>query len=151
MNDFLLKDSLGYQNLHFGTTYLLFSKPTGVLLAYITLSMGAVRLGGDWQDFVSGGRRLSEYPKNFPNQFPALLIGRLATNKGEEGKGAASLLVEYALKIALEERGKIGCVCIAAHAYKEKKVTDWYLRKSFKFCSSAKKGSENVPMYLELG
>jgi len=113
--------------------------------------MGTVRMGDGREDFHAGGRRLSEYPKNFPNQFPALLIGRLATDKSEEGRGAAGLLVEYALKLALEERGKIGCVCLAAHAYNEEKVIEWYLKKRFRLCPDTRKGLDTVPMYFELG
>ena len=151
LNDFLLKDALGYQSLHFGITYLLFSKSDNKLLAFITLSMGTIRLSDERLDFIAGGRRLEEYPKNFPNQFPALLIGRLATDTSEQNKGAASLLLDFAVKMALDEREKIGCVCLAAHAYNDKKVIDWYLKKRFKLCLGVKKELDTVPMYFELG
>ena len=113
--------------------------------------MSAIRLVDERDNFQAGGRRLSEYPKNFPNQFPALLIGRLATDKNEQGKGAASLLLDKALQMAFDERERIGCVCLAAHAYNEPKVIEWYKKRKFKLCSDAKKGMDTVPMYFELG
>jgi hypothetical protein len=30
------------------------------------------------------GKKLGEYPKDFPNQFPALLLGKLAPDPGRD-------------------------------------------------------------------
>ncbi len=151
LNHFLKKDALGYQRLHIGTTYLLFCKCDGKLLAYITLSMGALKLPEKKEGFMLAGRRLEEYPKDFPNQLPALLMGKLATDRAEEGRGAASILLKHAMAVALEHRKAMGCAFLVAHAYTEPEVLGWYERKRFMRIVRNIEGRETVPMYLELG
>lgn len=151
LNDFLRKDALGYQNLHLGTTYLLLRRSDNKLLAYTTLSMGALKLPEKKEEFMFVGKELGEYPKDFPNQFPALLLGKLATNKREEGRGAASLLLDFAVHTALEQRQAVGCAFLVAHAYAKPGVVAWYSRKLFKSISQKTEGRQTVPMYFELG
>ncbi len=150
LNDFLQKDALGYQNLHLGITYLLFRKSDSKLLAYTTLSMGALKLPEKKEEFVFAGRKLGEYPKDFPNQLPALLIGKLATDKSEEGRGAASLLLDFATRIALEQRKAVGCAFLVAHVYAKPDVVGWYERKFFKRIVQKLEGRETIPLYSEL-
>jgi len=151
LNHFLQKDALGYQQLHVGTTYLLFRKSDGKLLAYITLSMGALKLPEKKEGFTLGGKRLDEYPKDFPNQLPALLMGKLATDRTEEGRGAASILLKHAMAIALEHRQAMGCAFLVAHAYAKPEVLGWYEGKRFKRVIQNTAGRETVPLYFELG
>ena len=127
LNEFLRKDAFGYQNLNLGITYLLLDDKNK-LLAYVTLGMGSLRIP-DMHEFDFHGKKLKEYPKDFPNQFPALLIGKLATNKDDENKGGGGLLLDYALKIAMEEKQKIGCAYVLAHVYPES--LDWYKKNGF--------------------
>lgn len=151
LNDFLKKDALAYQNLHLGHTYLLMRKSDSKLLAYITLSMGALKLPENKHEFVFAGKRLGDYPKDFPNQFPALLIGKLATDRTEEGKSAASLLFEHALQTAYRQRQSIGCAFLMTHAYATPAVLGWYEKKRFQRVISHVDGRETLPLYLELG
>ncbi|MFH1095567.1 MAG: hypothetical protein V1728_05095 [Candidatus Micrarchaeota archaeon] len=151
LNDFLRKDALSYQKLHIGTTYLLLRKSDSKPLAYITLSMSALKLPEKKEEFTLAGRRLGEYPKDFPNQLPALLLGKLATDQSEEGKGAASQLLDFAVYLALAQRESIGCAFLVAHAYATPKVVGWYERKRFMRIVRDIEGRETVPLYLELG
>lgn len=127
-------------------TYLLFNGGDK-LVSYITLGMGALRIP-DKGVFVFRGRRLADYPKDFPSQFPGLLIGKLATDKSEAGKGGASILLDFAVKVALEAREKIGCAYLLAHVYPES--TGWYEKRGFRTYVENAAGRETVPMYFEL-
>jgi GNAT superfamily N-acetyltransferase len=151
LNDFLRKDALSYQKLHLGTTYLLLRKSDSKPLAYITLSMSALKLPEKKEEFILAGKRLGEYPKDFPNQLPALLLGKLATDKREEGKGAAGRLLDFAVHTALEQRKSIGCAFLVAQAYARPTVVGWYERKLFRRIIQKIEGRETVPLYLELG
>ena len=113
--------------------------------------MGALKLPEKKEDFIFVGKRLGEYPKDFPMQMPALLIGKLATDKSEEGKGAASLLLGYAISIALEQRHAVGCAFLVAHVYAMPKIVSWYEKKYFKRVFQNIEGRETVPLFLELG
>ncbi len=149
LNDYLKTDALGYQNLHLGVTYLLFSKAGGHVISYLTVANGSLRIS-DSKEFVLRGRRLGDYPKDFPRQFPALLICKLATDKKEEGCGGAGLLLEYAVSIAMKNRQTAGCSHLIAHAKASAGVIDWYEHKGFRTDYSDFVGMETVPLYLEL-
>ncbi len=151
LNYFLQHDALGFQHLHIGVTYLLFRKSDNKLLAYTTLSMGALKLPEKKEEFVFVGKKLGEYPKDFPIQMPALLIGKLATDKSEEGKGAASLLLDHAATVAFGLRNAVGCAFLVAHVYALPKIVSWYEKKYFKRVFQGIEGRETVPLYFELG
>jgi len=146
MNEFLVQDALEYQRLSLGITYLLFDR-NSKLISYLTLGMGALKLP-DKAEFELHGKKLKEYPKQFPNQFPALLIGKLATDEKDEGSGGGSLLVDFAIKQALELRPRIGCAYVLAHVYPEK--VGWYRKKGFGTHVRDFAGLETIPMYFEL-
>jgi hypothetical protein len=151
LNEFLQKDARGYQKLHIGTTYLLFRKSDNKLLAYTTLSMGALKLPEKKEEFIFAGKKLSDYPKDFPNQLPALLIGKLATDKSEERRNAATILLKYAIQLAMEQRRTIGCAFLVAHVYTKPEIIKWYEGKFFKRIIQDLEGRETIPMYFELG
>ena len=146
LNEFLVRDALEYQKLNLGITYMLFNKEKK-LVSYITLGMGALKIP-DKKEFEFKGKMLKDYPKDFPSQFPALLIGKLATDKDEEGMGGASLLLDYAVKTILGLRDKIGCAYLVAHVYPES--LDWYKTKGFKTYVTQVANRETIPMYFEL-
>jgi len=149
LNEFIKKDAMEYQNVHLGVTYLLLDKQTNKLLSYVTFAMGSLKIP-DKEEFILRGKKLKDYPKDFPNQFPALLIGRLATDRTEEGKGGASLLIDYGVKLALSEREKVGCGYLLAHAYASAKVVEWYKKVGFKTYVDKIEGRDTIPMYFEL-
>jgi len=140
---------MAFQRLHPGITYLLISKQGGKLISYLTLATGSLKIP-DEKEFVLRGRRLGEYPKDFPRQFPALLIGKLATDKDEEGRGGAGLLLDYIVGIALSIRKSAGCSHLIAHAKAAPGVIEWYRHKGFRTDILKWAGRETIPLYLEL-
>lgn len=149
LNEYLQKDALPYQKIHLGITYALFSKEGGKPISYASIAMGSLRIP-DEKEFVLKGKKLQEYPKDFPRQFPALLIGKLATDQTESGRGGAGLLLDFVVKLALRVRAEIGCSHIIAHAKPKQSTIDWYVHKGFATDISDWKGRETVPMYFEL-
>ena len=150
LNEFLDDDASEYQKLNLGITYLLLRKNDNKLLSYMTISMGALKLPEKKAEFLFRGRSLGEYSKSFPNQFPAILIGKLATDSDEEGKGCAARLIEIAVKTALEVRQRIGCSYLVAHAKNTQNVITWYETRGFRAYIFDLKGRDTIPMYLEL-
>ncbi|VVC01953.1 Uncharacterised protein [uncultured archaeon] len=150
LNEFLQKDALEYQKLHLGVTYLLLDRTCSRVISYITLSMGSLKVP-DHKEFVLRGRKLADYPKDFPMQFPALLIGRLATDRKEEGRGGAHILLDLAVEMALKTREDMGCGFLLAHAVADERVVGWYKKSGFKAFVDSVAGRETVPMYFELG
>ena len=146
LNNFLIRDAIEYQKMKLGITYLLFNYQAK-LVSYTTLSMGSLKIP-DKEEFKFLGKRIFEYSKEFPGSFPALLIGKLATDKTQESKGGASLLLDYAVRLSIELREKIGCSYIVAHAYPE--TVSWYQKKGFKTYVKEFKNLETIPMYFEL-
>ncbi|HLD59991.1 MAG TPA: hypothetical protein VI912_03290 [Candidatus Bilamarchaeaceae archaeon] len=135
-----------YQKLNLGMTYLLFNK-NNEPISYVTLGMGALKIPNKEQ-FEFRGKKLKEYPKEFPNNFPALLIGKLATNKSQENKGGAGILLDFSVKLALKVRKEMGCAYLIAHVYLES--ISWYEKKGFRTFISDTKKRDTIPMYLEL-
>ncbi len=149
LNEYLKKDALAYQNLHLGVTYVLFTKLANKPVSYMTLAMGSLKIP-DKHEFILRGKKLREYTKIFPQQFPALLIGKLATDKNEEGKGAASILLDYAAKIAMNARQQFGCSHLIAHARATEKIVDWYKKRGLVTYVEDLIGRDTIPMYFEL-
>ncbi len=146
-NEFLINDALEYAKLNLGITHLLFEKGTDKLLSFITLGMGTLKIP-DEIDWELKGKRLKEYPKVFPNQFPALKIGQLATQKEEENRGVASLLISFAIRLALAYQKEVGCKYIVLDA--DPRQVKVYEKRGFKTWIRDFGGRETIPMYLEL-
>ncbi|MFA5077786.1 MAG: hypothetical protein WC488_05165 [Candidatus Micrarchaeia archaeon] len=149
LNEYLKKDALAYQKLHLGVTYILFTKAANKPISYMTLAMGSLKIP-DKCEFTLRGKKLGDYAKMFPQQFPALLIGKLATDRNEEGKGAASLLLDYAAKIAIAARQQFGCSHLIAHAKATQKIVDWYKRRGLVTYVEDLTKRDSIPMYFEL-
>ncbi len=149
LNDYLRNDAIAYQRLHLGMTYLLLPKSEDRVISYLALATGSLRVT-DTKEFKLQGRPLREYPKIFPHQFPALLVGKLATDKSEEGRGGAGFLLDHAVGVALGIRKSAGCTHLVVHAKTNERTIGWYTRKGFLPCAEIAKDRETVPLYLEL-
>ena len=146
-NNFLHNDALEYTKLNLGVTYLLFRQADDKLIAFTTLGTGAIRIP-DKLEWELHGKKLKDYPKMFPNQFPALKIGQIATITEEEGKGAGTLLLHFASKLATELKSRVGCTYLVLDA--RSKRIDWYKKRGFKTWITNISGMETVPMYTEI-
>lgn len=146
-NNFIHNDALEYAKLNLGVTYLLFRQADDKLIAFTTLGMGAIKLP-DKFEWELHGKKLKFYPKQFPNQFPALKIGQIATAKEEEGKGAGTLMLQFASKMASDYKSQIGCAYLVLDARSNK--LSWYKKRGFRTWITDIDGMETIPMYLEI-
>ncbi len=146
LNEFLNTDAFHYMGLKLGITYLLIDKATGELISYSALSTGAVRID---DEVVFQGLKRKDYPKDLPNQFPALLIGRLATDKTKEGNGGGSLLLKHAIKNALDLTLKLGCTHLAVHSNRRPETVKWYSSRGF-ICADPNSKKETLTFFFEL-
>lgn len=77
---------------------------------------------------------------------PCLFIGKLATDKDESGRGAASHLVNFTVSRAVEISRQIPVPFIALDAYSDK--IEFYRGMDFRVAFTPEEGSRTVTMYL---
>lgn len=143
-DDYLRKDALANRNFRLSETCLLLEN--GKLISYITLSVGSF-------DLSTNKRLLSVRIRDKPfriysKTMPCLLVGKLATDRGETGRGGATLLIDYAVKKLVEINEKIPVPFLALHAYPEK--AGFYGRLGFEEARKGAKNSRTIAMYLEV-
>src|SRR3989338_6053216 len=137
---FLVEDSMKNQQLSISTTYLWFYKPTGELVAYISLLNDSLRI------------RETELEKLFVEKgilyksLPALKIGRLCVDNRFTGRGIGTFLTKFAMIKASKIGEDVGCRFLVLDSKKEsvefyKKMGFWILRGDEK---------EAIPMYYDL-
>lgn len=92
--------------LHLAVTYV--AVVDGRLVGFATVAGGAIE-----RSSVPSGRmrkRLPAYP------LPVLRLARLGVDSRAKGIGIGKALLRFVLKLALEERDRIGCVAVVADA-----------------------------------
>lgn len=134
LNDFFANDAVLYSKRLLGKTYLLCSKDNPkVIVAAFTLSNDSIRMTN----------KLNEESKNdflkFANlenkrlrRYPAILIGRLATNKDFAGNGIGTAVMDF-IKYRLRYNNKSGCRFIIVDAYNSNSTLHFYQKNDFKF------------------
>jgi len=146
-DNFLKHDALMSQGVRLSETYLLFEDENRKkIISYVTVTVGSFQLSRE-RKMMSV--RISDKPfRIFSNHMPCLLIGKLATDKGEIGRGGARHLVDFAIDKAMGVDLPIPFV--ALHTYPE--MVGFYEKLGFKeaFHSKSKRASELATMYFEL-
>ena len=137
---FVKEDIFTYQEEKLGVTYLL-TDDAGKLLSFITLANGSI----DLQQL-----KLELPISERPSKLPALLIGRIATSDGFQGKGHGSSLIEFAVSLALKLSGTLGIRMVIVHARTDTKIIDFYTKNGFTPCFKNWSGRDTIPMYLDL-
>ena len=121
LNDFLRDDALKQQRSRFNTTYVFYYGEHGQPprpVAFVALSASEVRKGDSLL-------RRAPYPS-----IPALLIGRLAVDEREQGKGLGSEIMGWIRNTARSL--PIGCRFLALHVDQENEAAiRFYRREDF--------------------
>ena len=141
---FLKNDALGNQNIGLSQTFLLFEEKNSAPVAYITLSIGSFKLDKD--EAIEGIQIREKQYHIYSNNMPCLFIGKLATDKNESGRGAASHLVNFAVSRAVEISKHIPVPFIALDAYSDK--VDFYKKLNFRIAFTPQKDSSTITMYV---
>ncbi len=105
------------------TVFVLIDDPDPNVLAYYTLSNYTVDITALDRAFA---KRLPRYP-----QLPATLLGRLAVDNRQQGKGLGGLMLIDGLKKALNVSKQIASILVIVEALDEKAVS-FYLKYNFK-------------------
>lgn len=145
-NGYLKNSAFPNQTRHLSETFLLFEKDGRRLISYATLSFGSFKLASDRE---IGGVKIKRKPfRVYANNLPCLLIGKLATDKGETKRGGASLLISFAIRKALEVDRVLSLPFIALDAYADK--IDFYRKNGFKIAYGPKKADRTAALYLQI-
>ena len=134
LNDFFAYDSVKYSERLLGKTYLLCLKTNPkTIVAAFTVSNDSIRMTNKLNEeskqiFLSA----SSLEDKRLRRFPAVLIGRLATNKKFAGKGFGTAIM-YFIKTWFRFNNKTGCRFIIVDAYNNQATLHYYLKNGFKF------------------
>lgn len=128
LNDFFAKDCVKYSERLLGKTYLLCLKENPkIIVAAFTVSNDGIRmtnkLNEDYKHIFLTNTSLEDKRLR---RFPAVLIGRLATNKTFAGKGFGSAVM-YFIKTWFRFNNKTGCRFLIVHGNRH-----WTFASSYK-------------------
>jgi GNAT superfamily N-acetyltransferase len=116
-NGFLYERAWGDACQGVSVTHMLYVK--GMLAAYVTLLNDRIQLGP------------KEKPKGAMYQFvPAMKVGQLAVDKRFAGCGLGRYMLGFAVELATQFRGMIGCRYVTLDA--EPHLLPWYESQGFK-------------------
>jgi predicted N-acetyltransferase YhbS len=90
---------------HIGTTYVAVESAT--ILGFATVTVGHVEIESLR---ASVRKKLPDYP------LPILRLARLAVDRNAQGRGVGERLMRTVFAVAIELRGKIGCVGVVVDA-----------------------------------
>lgn len=134
LDEFFTNDALSYQKRLLGKTYLFCLKTNpDVIVSDFTLSNDSIRitnkLNEDSKNLFLEATELSE--KNL-RRYPAVLLGRLGTNKDFTGKGIGSAVMNF-IKYWFRIGNKTGCRFIIVDAYNNPATIHYYQKNGFHF------------------
>ncbi len=118
LNDFIHKEALEFQEERLGITYLAYFE--GKLAGFVTISMA---------DLKTERMELStKLPIRIEN-YPALQISQLATDKQFQRRGIATRLIEWCMTKAIKYSEDIGCRLLVLNAIPKSVV--FYKKRNF--------------------
>jgi GNAT superfamily N-acetyltransferase len=92
----------------------------GIVVAYYTLAMGAVRLA----------EVPSRLARNMPNPVPVAVLGRLAVDRRHRGRGLGAAMLREAMQRVLEASRSMGARALIVHAIDDEAAA-FYARYGF--------------------
>ena len=103
-----------------------------VAVCVIVIGFGVVKVIGINEDYKHIFLTNTSLEDKRLRRFPAVLIGRLATNKAFAGKGFGSAVM-YFIKTWFRFNNKTGCRFLIVDAYNNEATLHYYLKNGFKF------------------
>ena len=115
LDDYLKKTARRDASRKVAATFvLIYAADPKSILGYYTLSSSSINLGDLPEDVI---RRLPRYP-----YVPVTLLGRLAVDRRQQGKGLGELLLMDALHRSLAQSSQIGAAAVVVDAIDEQAV-----------------------------
>ena len=136
LNDFLKEDALKNQQGLISKTYLCCH--SNQLVGYVTLTTDIIRKKDVW----SGDRIEAPY-----NEYPAIKIARLATDKKYEKRGVGTFLLLTAIGMAADMSKKVGCRFITVDS--KRHSIGFYKKHGFKLVKR-RETRDHPTMYLDI-
>lgn len=134
LDEFFTKDATIYQKKLLGKTYFFCLKDNpNIIVCAFTLSNDSIRITNKF-DTESKGLFLESTglaEKNL-RRYPAVLIGRLGTNKNFLGKGIGSAVMDF-IKSWFRIDNKTGCRFLIVDAYNNPDTIRYYIKNKFQF------------------
>jgi GNAT superfamily N-acetyltransferase len=118
LDDWLKRRALDNEKAHASRTYVVTAG--GRVVGYYALANGA----------VSAADAPGRVRRNLPDPIPVMIIGRLAVDRGWQGRGIASGLLKDATLRTLQAAGIAGIRAILVHALSDD-AKRFYLRHGF--------------------
>lgn len=85
----------------------------------------------------------------FSTHIPCLLIGKLATDRNEEGRGGGTFLIDYAAQTGMKINDILTLPFMALHSLLDK--VEYYKGRGFSVAFTPdKKDADTIPMYRSL-
>lgn len=134
LNDFFANDAVKYANRLLGKTYVFCLKNNpNVIVAAFTVSNDSIRMTNKLNE---ESKQIFLHDTSLEDKrlrrFPAVLIGRLATNKLFAGKGVGTGVMDF-IKYWFRLNNKTGCRFIIVDAYSSEATLHYYLKNEFKY------------------
>lgn len=134
LNEFFANDAVLYSQRLLGKTYLFCLKASpNIIVAAFTVSNDSIRMTNKLnEEAKTTFLRQTELEEKGLRRFPAVLIGRLATNKEYAGKGVGTAVMDF-IKRWFRFDNKTGCRFIIVDAYNNEATIHYYLKNGFQF------------------
>jgi GNAT superfamily N-acetyltransferase len=137
LNEYIWYQAIDQQLEGAAVTYLAYYEK--LLVGFVSLTMSSISIG-----YVTK----MHLPRRTYPQFPALMIGRLATDYEYQHQGVGKSLCEFAIAKAVEYRETIGCQFVILNA-KPNSIL-FYQKIGFEMCPAQPKSRRNPFVYFKL-
>ena len=117
LQDFLRTAAKDNQHQKISTTYVVHSGTE--LVAFFSLSMGCIK-----SDFVK--HKMTLDIDDPPNNYPALLLARIATKDGHRGQGIGREMLKHVFNMAFDLTDQIGCRFVKVDSKKDPRTIKFY-------------------------
>ncbi|MBP1945711.1 GNAT family N-acetyltransferase [Methanobacterium petrolearium] len=134
LDEFILQDALPQRKDRLNQTYI--CRYHGEIIAFFTVSADSIKINKNDKKRIG---------VNYP-AFPSIKIGRLAVHEDHKRKNVGSILIMYAVGLALELGEKVGVRFISVDAYQG---IEKFYEKNY-FVELAECEDRHVAMYTDL-
>lgn len=150
LNDFLFNDAKLYLRQLLAVTYILEDAKNTIMFYSLSNDVLLLSEAKSKSYFKKITSQLSlNFQKRTLKSYPAVKIGRLATNVNYQSNGYGGDLVKY-LKRIFTTDNRTGCVFITVDAYNNVRAIEFYKRSGFKFMKDAAKDDKTRLMFCPL-
>lgn len=150
LNRFLYEDAKEYSKQFLAVTYLL--EDQNNTISYFSLSNDLLFYSDI--DNKSKWRKFTKliglnFQKRKRKSYPAVKLGRLATNKEYQSMGFGKIVIDW-IKYSFTNNNKTGCLFITVDAYNNSGAVKFYENNGFQFVNSNTEKDNTRLMYCSL-